>query len=156
MPDLTLPSAISTEEVGESSRDGSLPWNRIRSSDFSREGAFTPLLPELQQEHETRIAGDPNFQFAVSEISALEQMRTEKSVSLNLAKRKAEREARAQEQLARENARRQTLGEPALKSATEIKDPPDAILGEAAEITADLSQLEPKFVARASGSDKGG
>ena len=59
-------------------------------------------------------------------------MRTEKSVSLNLAKRKAEREARAQEQLARENARRQTLGEPALKAATEIKDPPDAILGEAA------------------------
>ncbi len=83
-------------------------------------------------------------------------MRTEKSVSLNLAKRKAEREARTQEQLARENARRQTLGEPALKAATEIKDPPDAILGEAAEITADLSQLEPKFVARASGSDKGG
>lgn len=43
-----------------------------------------------------------------------------------------------------------------LKAATEIKDPPDAILGEAAEITADLSQLEPKFVARASGSAKGG
>jgi carboxyl-terminal processing protease len=156
MPDLALPSAISTDEVGESSRDGSLPWNRIRSSDFSREGAFTPLLPDLQQQHDARIAGDPNFQFAVSEISALEKMRTEKSVSLNLAKRKAEREARTQEQLARENARRQTLGEPALKAATEIKDPPDAILGEAAEITADLSQLEPKFVARASGSDKGG
>ncbi len=155
MPDLALPSAISTEEVGESSRDGSLPWNRIRSSNFSREGAFTPLLPELQQEHAARIAGDPNFQFAVSEISALEKMRTEKSVSLNLAKRKAEREARAQEQLARENARRQTLGEPALKAATEITDPPDAILGEAAEITADLSQLEPKFVARAGSSNKG-
>jgi carboxyl-terminal processing protease len=156
MPDLALPSAISTEEVGESSRDGSLPWNRIRSSDFSREGAFTPLLPELQQQHDARIAGDPNFQFAVSEISALEKMRTEKSVSLNLAKRKAEREARTQEQLARENARRQTLGEPTLKAATEIKDPPDVILGEAAQITADLSQLEPKFVARASGTDKGG
>jgi carboxyl-terminal processing protease len=76
-------------------------------------------------------------------------MRAEKSVSLNLAKRKAEREARTQEQLARENARRQALGEPALKAATEIKDPPDAILGEAAEITADLSRLEPKMVAKA-------
>ncbi len=155
MPDLSLPSAISTDEVGESSRDGSLPWNRIRSSDFSREGAFTPLLPELQREHDARIAGDPNFQFAVGEISAMEKMRAEKSVSLNLAKRKAEREARTQEQLARENARRQAIGEPALKAATEIKDPPDAILGEAAEITADLSQLEPKFMARASGTDKG-
>jgi carboxyl-terminal processing protease len=153
MPDLALPSAISTDEVGESSRDGSLPWNRIRSSNFSREGAFTPLLPELQQEHDARIAGDPDFQFAVSEISALEKMRTEKSVSLNLAKRKAEREARTQ--LARENARRQALGEPVLKAATEIKDPPDAILGEAAQITADLSQLEPKVMARTGASGKG-
>jgi len=156
MPDLTLPSAISTDEVGESSRDGSLPWNRIRSSNFSRDGGFTPLLPELQREHDARIAGDPNFQFAVSEISALETMRAQKSVSLNLAKRKAEREARTQAQLARENARRQALGEPALKAATEIKDQPDAILGEAAEITADLSQLEPRMVAKANGSDQGG
>ena len=155
MPDLTLPSAISAKEVGESSREGSLPWNRIRSADFKREGAYAALLPELQREHDARIAGDPNFQFAVSEISAIEKMRAEKSVSLNLAKRKAERETRTQEQLARENARRQALGEPALKAATEIKDPPDAILGEAAEVTADLSQLEPRFVARASTADKG-
>jgi nicotinamide mononucleotide adenylyltransferase len=75
-------------------------------------------------------------------------MRSEKSVSLNLVKRKAERETRTQEQLARENARRQAVGEPVLKSATEIKDPPDAILGEAAQVTADLSQLEPRFTAR--------
>ncbi len=150
MPDLTLPSPISVEEVGESSRDGSLPWNRIRSATFSREGAYATLLPELQREHDARIAGDANFQYALREISAIEQMRTEKSVSLNLAKRKAERETRTQEQLSRENARRKALGEPELKVATEMKDPPpDAVLGEAAQVTADLSQLEPRFLARA-------
>jgi carboxyl-terminal processing protease len=149
MPDLTLPSPISTEEVGESSRDGSLPWNRIRPADFRREGAYASLLPELQRAHDQRVALDPNFQFAVAEIAAIDQMRKENSVSLNLAKRKAEREARTQEQLARENARRSKLGEPVLKAATEIKDPPDAILGEAAEIAADLSKLEPQYMARA-------
>jgi carboxyl-terminal processing protease len=156
MPDLTLPSAISTKEVGESSREGSLPWNRIRSAEFSREGAYAPLLPELQRAHDERIAGDPNFQYAVGEISAIEKMRAAKSVSLNLAERKAERELRTQEQLARENSRRQARGEPALKAATEIKDPPDAMLGEAAEITADLSQLEPRFMARTGTAGKGG
>ena len=109
-PDLSLPSAISAEEVGESSRDGSLPWNRIRPADFRREGAYATLLPELQREHDARIATDPNFQFAVAEIAALEKMRSEKSVSLNLEERKAERESRTKEQLARENARRAALG----------------------------------------------
>jgi carboxyl-terminal processing protease len=149
MPDLALPSAISTEEVGESSRDGSLPWNRIRPAEFRREGAYATLLPELQREHDARVATDPDFQYAVKEIASIETMRNQKSVSLNLARRKAEREARTQEQLARENARRSALGEPRLASATEITDPPDAILGEAAEITADLSRLEPRFMARA-------
>jgi C-terminal domain of tail specific protease (DUF3340) len=74
---------------------------------------------------------------------------------LNLVKRKADREARTAEQLGRENARRAALGEPVLKSATEIKDPPDAILSEAAQITADLSQLEPRFMARTSGNNPG-
>jgi carboxyl-terminal processing protease len=156
LPDLTLPSAISTKEVGESSREGSLPWNRIRTAEFSREGAYAPLLPELQRAHDERIAGDPNFQYAVGEIAAIEKMRAAKSVSLNLDKRKAERELRTQEQLARENSRRQARGEPALKAATEIKDPPDAMLGEAAEITADLSQLEPRFMARTGAAGKGG
>ena len=45
-------------------------------------------------------------------------------------------------------------GEPVLKAATEIKDPPDAILAEAAQITADLSQLEPRFLARATAEKK--
>jgi carboxyl-terminal processing protease len=154
MPDLSLPSAISTDEVGESSREGSLPWNRIRSADFRREGAYASLLPELQREHDARVATDANFQFAVQEIAAMDHMRSEKSVSLNLAKRKAERETRTKEQLARENARRTALGEPILKAATEITDPPDAILAEAAQVTADLSQLEPRFMARAAVGEK--
>ena len=149
VPDLRLPSAISPDEVGESSRDGSLPWNRIRSAEFKADGGFAPVLPELQRDHDARVAADPDFQYTAAEISAIDQMRREKSVSLNLAKRKAEREQRSQEQLARENTRRTARDEPPLKAATEIKDPPDAILAEAAQITADLSKLEPRLVAKA-------
>ncbi|HEX7373360.1 MAG TPA: carboxy terminal-processing peptidase, partial [Steroidobacteraceae bacterium] len=147
-PDLLLPSAISPDEVGESSRDGSLPWNRIRSAQFKPESGFAALLPELQKEHDARIATDPDFRFAAAEIASIDEMRKEKTVSLNLAKRKAEREQRTAEQLARENSRRSAHGEPPLKSATEIKDAPDAILAEAAQVTADLSKLEPRLMAK--------
>ena len=144
MPDLTLPSADqrrgSRRELAR--RLAALephPSGRVPPRRRVRDAAARTAAGARRR----ASRGDPNFQFAVSEIAAIDQMRSEKSVSLNLAKRKAEREARTQEQLARENARRQALGEPVLKTATEIKDPPDAILGEAAQITADLSQLEP-------------
>ena len=42
-PDIRLPSAISIEEVGESTRDGALPWDRIRPAEFRTQGSFTPL-----------------------------------------------------------------------------------------------------------------
>lgn len=148
-PDIELPSAISPEEVGESSRDAALPWNRIRPAPYKREGTFGPILAELQRSHDQRVAADPDFRYTVAEIEALEEMRQEKTVSLNLARRRDERESRTTQQLARENARRTAQGEPLLKDAAEIKDAPDAILVEAVQITADLTQLEPRYLARA-------
>jgi carboxyl-terminal processing protease len=147
-PDISLPSAISPEDVGESSRDGALPWNRIRSATFKPEGEVAPVLGELQRDHDSRVASDPDFRYTQAEIAALDAMRKEKSVSLNLRERKAERERLSQERLSRENARRTALGEAPLKSVDEIKDPPDAILAEAAQITADYIELEPKYLAQ--------
>jgi carboxyl-terminal processing protease len=150
-PDIRLPSPISLEEVGESSRDGALPWNRIRPADFRQLEPLTPLVQELQARHVERVASNPDFQHATEEIAALEEMRSHESVSLNLEKRKAEREQRAADQLARENARRAAQGLPALEKAADIEDVPDALLAETAEITADLSRLEPRYLARRSG-----
>ncbi len=55
-------------------------------------------------------------------------MREQKSMSLNLEKRRAERTALTHGELSRENERRAALGEEALDDAEEIKDRPDAIL----------------------------
>ncbi len=147
-PDIALPSPISPHDVGESSRESALPWNRIRPTDFDDEIVLTPMVAELQRSHELRTTNDPDFQYALAEIAALDEMRSQKSVSLNLEKRKAEREQRAEEQLERENARRIAQGEEALASASDIEEGPDVLLAEAAEITADLTLIEPRYVAK--------
>ncbi len=49
----------------------------------------------------------------------------------------------------RENDRRAAVGEEALDDAEKIEDRPDVILGEAAQITADLVVVEPRHLARA-------
>lgn len=147
-PDITLPSPISPHDVGESSRESALPWNRIRPTDFDDEVVLTPMVAELQRNHEVRTTGDPDYQYALAEIAALDEMRSQKSVSLNLEMRKAEREQRARQQLERENARRVAQGEEALESVSDIEESPDVLLAEAAEITADLTLIEPRYVAK--------
>jgi carboxyl-terminal processing protease len=147
-PDVRLPSAIDTEEVGESSRDAALPWNRIRPAPFKRESTLAPVISDLQRLHEQRVTGDPDYQHMLAEIATLEDMRKRKAVSLNLEKRRTERTALTHGELARENERRAALGEESLDDAEDIKDLPDAILTEASQITADLVQLEPGYLAR--------
>ncbi len=56
-PDVRLPSAIDAEEVGESSRDAALPWNRIRPAQYRPEGTQGQVIVDLQRLHEQRIAG---------------------------------------------------------------------------------------------------
>jgi carboxyl-terminal processing protease len=147
-PDVRLPSPISTEEVGESSRDSALPWNRIRPAQFKSEGALAPAIADLQRMHDQRVAADADYQHMVSEVATLETMRKQKAVSLNLEKRREERTAMTHGELVRENQRRAALGEDALEDAEDIKDPPDVILSEASQITADLVGVEPRYVAR--------
>jgi carboxyl-terminal processing protease len=148
-PDVRLPSAIDTAEVGESSRDAALPWNRIRPSQFRREGTLGPVIAELQGLHEQRVGADPDYQHMLSEIATLEDMRKRKDVSLNLEKRRQERTALTHGELMRENQRRAALGEDTLEDADDIKDLPDAILAEASQITADLALVQPRVLARA-------
>jgi len=147
-PDVALASAISTEEVGESSRDAALPWNRIRPAEFRRDGSQSPVIADLQRLHEQRIVGDPDYQHLLSDVAKLETMRNRKSVSLNLEARRKERAAMTDDELSRENERRAALGEEAVDDSEEIGDRPDTVLAEAAQITADLVQVEPRYLAR--------
>jgi carboxyl-terminal processing protease len=148
-PDVSLPSAIDTEEVGESSRDAALPWNRIRPAQYRPEGTQGQVIVDLQRLHEQRIATDPDFQHLVAEVATVEKMRDLKSVSLNLEKRREERKTLTHGELMRENDRRAAVGEEALDDVEKIEDRPDVILGEAAQITADLVVVEPRHLARA-------
>ena len=142
-PDITMPSAISTEEVGESTRESALPWDRIRPVDFGRDTSLARTVMPLEQAHERRVSQDPDFRSLVEDLASFERLRSQKTLSLNLKQRIAEREQLDKERLARENERRHARGLAALNSLTELNgaEPPDAVLAEATEITADLTNM---------------
>jgi carboxyl-terminal processing protease len=138
-PDIELPSMLSTTDMGESTRDSALPWDRIRPAEFTRQPGVESELPLLARLHNGRIDHDANFQALEGDIQTLDWIRAQTSVSLNLAKRQAEREAQDEARLARENTRRKALGMEPLAKAEDLDstDEPDAILAETAEIAAD-------------------
>ncbi|MGE0113894.1 MAG: carboxy terminal-processing peptidase [Steroidobacteraceae bacterium] len=139
-PDITLASAISVDDVGESTQESALPWDRIRPASFVRSNDFKPILNSLMTAHEQRIAQDPNYQYLLQNISAYDALRKTKSISLNLKTRQEERENQDKTRLERENQRRRSLGLQPVSNleALEKEEAPDALLAEAAEITADL------------------
>jgi carboxyl-terminal processing protease len=141
-PDITLPSLLSTADVGESTRESALPWDRISPAQFTPEPSEAPVLPLLEHEHEVRVAHNPDFVALLGDVNAMEKLRTQRDISLNLDKRRAERDAIEAERLARENARRVAHGLAPLATiaALDEADEPDTILDEAVEIAVDAVQ----------------
>jgi carboxyl-terminal processing protease len=149
-PDIAMPTAISAEEVGESTRESALPWDRIRPVDFGHETQLPQAVAALEQAHEERIAADPDFRTLLADLESFDRIRTQKKVSLNLKTRIAEREQLEKERVDRENARRTAHGLQPVAKLADLNgvDPPDAVLAETAEIAADLSGMNSLYLSR--------
>jgi carboxyl-terminal processing protease len=139
-PDIALPSLIDANEVGESTRDRALPWDHIEPAAFRAEGDLKATAASLEKLHRERTANSADFRYLHDDIAALEAMRSQKTLSLNLKTREAERKRVESERLERENAWRAAHDVKPVKSAEEIKDDAAAgiLLDEASQIAADL------------------
>jgi carboxyl-terminal processing protease len=140
-PDIALPSLIDANEVGESTRDRALPWDHIEPAAFKVEGDLKPLAASLQKLHDERTANSADFRYLHDDIAALDAMRSQKTLSLNLKARETERKRLESERLERENAWRTAHDVKPAKSLEDIKDDATAgiLLDEASQIAADLA-----------------
>ena len=148
-PDIALPSLIDASEVGESTRDRALPWDHIEPATFRVEGDLKPIAASLEKLHEERTAGSADFKYLREDIAALDAMRSQKTLSLNLKTREAERKRVDGDRLARENAWRAAHDVKPAASLEEIKDDATAgiLLDEASQIAADLVVVSAKRAA---------
>jgi carboxyl-terminal processing protease len=140
-PDITIPSLIDANEVGESTRDRALPWDHIEPATFKAEGDLKSTATMLQKLHDDRTADSADFRYLREDIASLDAIRNQKTVSLNLKTREAERKRLDSSRLERENALRAAHSQPPLKSLEELKDDAAAgiILDEATQIAADFA-----------------
>ncbi len=163
---MQLPSVIDMKEVGESALEAALPWDRIQGSPFSAWHEERPViaLPSLVSEETAREQHDPDYRYLVDDVTALNKVRAEKTLSLNLKVRQEQRTQLDKERLERANQRLIAEGQPALKTVEELEGsetvadgadsrqtqpekrgpgcgraaPPDLVLSEATQVMADI------------------
>ncbi len=142
VPDILFPSAIDSPEWGESQMDNALPWDNIRSVQYSPTPNIRSQVGNLTQRHNNRIKAEPEFVYLQSDIKEYKQEKDRKFISLNEKTRLAEKEKNKEKNLARLNERLTRLGLENVKSLDE--DTPkeleklDPFLEEAAQIIDDL------------------
>ena len=142
-PDIALPSGIDAELVGESVRDSALPWDTVQTTRFRRGKPLDSTIESLTANYTQRSKDDPNFQYQMEIIRAAEEMRSQKTVSLNIEERRAERERDLDERLKRENDRRTALNLALIESLDDLDEDelPDVQLDQAAGIVTDLATM---------------
>ena len=141
LPDISLPSLINANEVGESTRDRALPWDHIEPVAFTPANDLKADVARLTKLHDDRTATSPEFKYVREDVAAVDAIRSQKTVSLSLKARETERKRQEADRLARENALRTVQGKPPYKSLEEIKDDATAsiLLEETAQIAADYA-----------------
>lgn len=143
IPDIELPSDIPTEAVGESTRDTALPWDRIQPTRFRAEPSLDSEIALLYDSHRARSANDPDFNYLINDFAARNENWDQKTVSLNLAKRREEQDESDRKRLERENLRRVAHGLTPIESVEEIEvSAAEILLKQAASTVAEMASQE--------------
>lgn len=162
VPDIAFPVSVDATEFGESTYDNALPWTKIASVPHIRYGDFSPLLPQLETLHDSRVAQSEEFQWWSEDVAQFREESAKTWISLNEAERRAERDRNEAKRKQRQ-ATRLELGlalDPLAASAADdglaaaernivedaareklAEDRPDPLLRESAAILADAVRL---------------
>ncbi|MBJ7220628.1 MULTISPECIES: carboxy terminal-processing peptidase [unclassified Brenneria] len=145
-PDVMMPTGTETVDTGEKFEDNALPWDSIKAADYTKSGDLKPIISTLNENHQTRIAKDPEFQYIAEDIARYNAMKDKRNtVSLNLAQREKENNDDEAMRLNRINDRLIREGKKPLKSLEALpKDyqAPDPYLDETVQIAHDLAQQQ--------------
>jgi carboxyl-terminal processing protease len=168
VPDVLFPALYDDKEVGESSLDKALPWDQIAPVPHRVYFDIRAALPNLIEQHVSRVRRDPDFVYLQAQLALAEEARKHHRLSLNEAVRKREVAEQKAQRLELENKRRTAKGEkplakldepaaddgsddvPAADADDKKKDKPDPLLTEAGHVLIDALPVyqKPSFAER--------
>ena len=120
IPDISYPSLLQHDEIGESSLEKALDWDRIAPVRHKDYDVVDAILPTLVAKHVERANSDPDFQYIWDQKALSERVRGAEVLPLNEAERIAQRASQEIQYLAIENTRRQAKGMSTLDSLDDL------------------------------------
>ncbi len=95
LPDIHIPTRYDAMEIGERSEKNALLWDEIKPVKYQLvDPQLEELLPQLKKMHLVRVQNSEEYRLLTEEIKRLQEERERNVVSLNIEKRKKEREER--------------------------------------------------------------
>ncbi|MBL4868188.1 MAG: carboxy terminal-processing peptidase [Pseudomonadales bacterium] len=121
IPDIAFPSQYDHDVIGESALENALGWDTIRSAKYRIYQNLKPVIPTLQANHDQRIKNDPDFNYLIAQIEALQGIRKDTRIMLNEATRRANQKNAEQRRLGLENERRKAKGKPPIANFSDLE-----------------------------------
>ncbi len=125
-PDITYPSAIDPDKIGESALPNALPYDTIPPTAYPESNAIEKMLPTLKRDHQQRVSDDPDFQYLVKRIQLARKQSEQKTVSLDINKRRQQQQQLEHKMLALANAHRKATGKEPYKNYKAFENAQDA------------------------------
>tara|TARA_R110001592_G_scaffold38609_1_gene127225 strand:- start:63723 stop:65846 length:2124 start_codon:yes stop_codon:yes gene_type:complete len=122
VPDLEFPSIYDAEEIGESSLDHALNWDKINPVRHHRYNDLSTVVPRVTAMYVERSAGNPDFVYLEEQVNLARASSEITELPLNEVARIALRESQEQKALLIENKRRVAKGEEPLASLDEEEE----------------------------------
>jgi carboxyl-terminal processing protease len=146
IPDIQFPSLIPMDKYGEDTDPSALPFDVIQKSDYVKVADLAPVIPQLTKMHQQRMSTSASYKALTQTIADYRKNEKEKTVTLNEADLKKQRDADEQKSLDRDNSLRVSLGYKALKKGETKpkKEDLDPLKLEAGQILVDYINLEGK------------
>nr|AHF50040.1 carboxy-terminal protease [Glaesserella parasuis]AHF50041.1 carboxy-terminal protease [Glaesserella parasuis] len=145
--DIRFPEIINAEKTGEGFEGNALPWDKIPAATYSEVAKARDVVAQLTENHEKRIAKNPEF-IALNETIAINKERDDrKFTSLNLASRQEESKSDEARRLKDLNARFKREGKKQIKDLEQLPkdyEAPDFFLKETEQMMVDWLQFDKK------------
>ncbi len=147
MPDIQFPSVIPLDKYGEDTEPSAMPFDVIAKTDYSKVGGFGAVIPQLTKLHNARMANSASYKYMEEDIADFKKHDAEKSITLNEAQLKKERDSNEKKSFDDDNARRLAMGLPALKKGQSKprNEDLDFLKREAGQVLTDYINLDNKF-----------